>query len=93
MQWKPYDPRWLVELAGNACPEDPWLAEALAKCTRAAVASRAYTYFVDPANPNAPDSEWQFMESIILEHPTEGDLSLDILRGGRVGGVEFLKHV
>ena len=47
-------------------------------------------YFVDPRRPNQPGSDWQFEENIILEHPTEGDLVLDILKGHRVGGVEFL---
>lgn len=93
MQWKPYDPGWLVALARESRPDAPWLAEALARCTRAAEKSRAYVYFVDPAHPNEHGSEWQFEESILLEHPREGDLVLDVLRGRRVGGVEFLKRL
>jgi hypothetical protein len=93
MQWQPYDPGWLVALARESRPDEPWLAEALAKCTRAAEESRAYVYFVDPAHPSEPGSEWQFEENILLEHPREGDLVLDILRGRRVGGVEFLKRL
>lgn len=93
MQWKPYDPGWLVELARGSRPDEPWLAEALARCTRAAEESRAYLYFVDPARPDEPGSEWQFEQNVLLAHPREGDLVLDILRGRRVGGVEFLKRV
>ena len=90
MHWKPYDPRWLVDLAREAAPDKPWLAAALASCTRAAEESRAYTYFVDPSNANKPGAEWQFEENIVLEHSVEGDLVFDILTGHRVGGVEFL---
>jgi hypothetical protein len=93
MQWKPYDPTWLVELARESRPDEPWLADALARCTRAAEESSAYTYFIDPTNPNQPGSEWQFEENVVLEHPHEGELVLDILGGRRVGGVEFLQRL
>jgi hypothetical protein len=93
MQWKTYDPGWLVAIARESRPDEPWLAEALARCTCAAEESRAYVYFVDPAHPNEPGSEWQLEENILLAHPREGDLVLDILRGLRVGGVEFLKRL
>lgn len=93
MQWKPYDPGWLVELARAFRPDAPWLAEALSKCTRAAQESRAYIHFVDPAHPNEPGSDWQIEESIVLHHPQEGDLVLDILQGARIGGVELLKRL
>ena len=93
MNWEPYDPTWLVDLARESCPDEPWLVAALRHCTRAARESRAYLHFVDPANPNAPGSEWQFVDNILLEHPTEGDIVLDILTDRRVGGVEFLGRI
>lgn len=93
MQWRPYDPAWLVELARESRPDEPWLAEALARCTRATEGGRAYLYFVDPALPNEPGSQWQFEGNVSLEHPREGTLVLDVLRGRRIGGVELLKRV
>ena len=93
MNWEPYDPTWLVDLARQSCPDESWLVAALQRCTRAARESRAYLHFVDPANANAPGSEWQFVENILLEHPTEGDIVLDILTDRRVGGVEFLGRI
>jgi hypothetical protein len=90
MKWERYDPTWLVELAREVCPDEPWLPAALERCTSAAVESRAYIHFVDSSNPNMPGSAWQFVENILLEHPTEGDIVLDILSDRRVGGVEFL---
>ena len=93
MEWKSYDPTWLVELARESLPEEPWLAEALARCTHAAQERRAYIYFADPSHPDEPGSEWQFHENIVLEHPKEGDLVVDVLRGQRIGGVEFLQRI
>lgn len=93
MEWQPYDPAWLVALARETVPGDPWLADALATCTRASQESRAYLYFVDPARPNEPGSAWQLAETVVLHHPREGDLVLDVLKDGRIGGVEFLKRL
>ena len=50
----------------------------------------AYIHFVNPTNPDEPESEWQVQTNFELRHPTEGDLVLDILEGNRIGGVEFL---
>jgi hypothetical protein len=88
--WKPYDPTWLVELAKAQLPEEAWLPAALAACTQVLRESEAYIHFVDPAHPDEPDSEWQFQTNLMLQHPTEGDLVLDILDRNRVGGIEFL---
>lgn len=93
MDWHPYDPTWLTLLVKALHPQEPWLAEALMTCTTAAAEGRAYLRFADPNSPNRLDSEWQFERSIMLEHPTEGTLVLDVLRGGRVGGVEFLNRL
>lgn len=91
--WEPYDPTWLVELARQQRPEERWLPEALAKCTRCLRESRAYFYFVDPARPNEAGAEWQFDTNITLESPAKGSLVLDILKGFRVGGVEFVDKI
>jgi hypothetical protein len=88
--WKPYDPAWLVELARAQLPEEPWLPAALAACTMARQESAAYIHFVDRADGDESGSEWQAQTDLVLDHPTEGELVLDILEGNRVGGVEFL---
>ena len=88
--WKPYDPAWLVELAKAQLPEEPWLPGALAACTMARQESEAYIHFVDRSEPDGLASEWAEQTDLILKHPTEGELVLDILEGNRVGGVEFL---
>jgi hypothetical protein len=55
--------------------------------------ARPYTYFVDPTNPNKPGSEWQFDANIVVEHPTEGTLVLDVLKDQRIGGFETLDRI
>jgi hypothetical protein len=87
--WEAYDPAWLVELARAQHPEKPWLASALSACTRGRYESRAYIHFVDAARPGEPGSPWQFRENVLL-HALEGDVVLDVLEDGAVGGAEFL---
>ena len=93
MDWTPYDPSWLVAWLRANRPELTALADALARCTRAAEGGRAYLYFVDPAAANQPGAGWQMGESVTLEHPREGTLVLDVLADGRVGGIEFLRRL
>ncbi|PHQ28095.1 hypothetical protein CJ305_16905 [Leeuwenhoekiella nanhaiensis] len=54
---------------------------------------QAYVRFVSGFKPNQSDSEWQFEECIELEHSSEGIIVLDILKDGRIGGIEFLNYI
>ena len=93
MEWEPYDPTWLVEWVRKNVPGEPWLADALARCTRGAWGGRAYLYFVDPTDANQPGAEWQIADSVTLDHPKEGTLVLDVLSDRRIGGIEFLARL
>ena len=88
-RWRLYDPAWLQDLAREQLPEEKWLYESLARCTQAS-GEIPYIHFVNPRRPNKPKSDWQFETNVHLEHPEYGELILDILKGNRVGGVEFL---
>ncbi len=95
-QWEDYDPEWLVELAmasPEAMADHPWLPSALRRCTCCLRESTAYIYFVEAVRPNEPGSHWQFDVCVVLEHPVEGELVLDLLKYERVGGVEFLSRL
>lgn len=92
-KWIAYDPAWLVDASERQYPDQPQLVAALARCTRACRESRAYIHFVAPERPNQPGSEWQFERNLLLEKTAHGTLVLDILRDGRVGGVEFLSRL
>jgi hypothetical protein len=81
--WQSYDPSWIVELAREQLPEEPWLPAALAARTRTRRRSDAYIYFVDPDRANQPGSPGQFDSCVELDSPTEGWLVLDILKETR----------
>lgn len=93
LTWESYDPTWLVILAKEQYPYEPEFGEALARCIRRAEDCQSYMYFVDPKDANQPGAEWQFKQNIMLASETEGTLVLDVLKDGRIGGVEFLKRL
>ena len=86
LRWERYDPGWLVELARREEPHEPWLAEALARCTRAAWECSAYLRFVsreeERDNPLVA-------ESYVWNPGQSEELVIDVLHDGRIGGVEF----
>lgn len=88
-----YDINWLVELLEEQYPEKNEIIENLKDCKEGSWQSKAYIYFISPDNPNQPDSKWQFKESIVLEHKTEGTIVLDVLKENKIGGIEFLKYL
>lgn len=85
-RWKRFDNTWLLESAKDKFPDDYELHNSIRECRKVMNGC----YFVNPKNPNKPNSEWQFERSIILENTIEGDIVLDILKDGRVGSIEYL---
>jgi hypothetical protein len=91
--WQAFDPGWLVRLAEDQHPRHPQIAQALQECTRGRPESRSYIHFVDPRRPQQADSPWQFATTVTLHDPQAGEISLDVLTNGRIGGVEFLDRL
>ncbi|NOQ71709.1 MAG: hypothetical protein GQ574_06905 [Crocinitomix sp.] len=92
-KWVAYNPEWIVKIATEQIPDKPEIIKALSECTVGLRESRAYIYFVNGEKPNQPNSEWQFEENIILEDKKNGTIILDVLKGNKIGGIEFLKFV
>ncbi len=86
----PFDPSGLPELALAKCPGHPWLADALRACTVQWNRNELYSYFIDPATRA---TEWKFASTLMLDCPRRGGLAIDILKGDRIGGIEFLDAV
>jgi hypothetical protein len=84
-----YDPTWLIQLARVDVPDRPEIITALEHCTQPIATRQGYVQFVSAERPNQPGSAWQFRENIALEAP-EGTVVLDVLKDGRIGGVEFV---
>ncbi|MFT5914381.1 MAG: hypothetical protein ACI81T_000869 [Bacteroidia bacterium] len=89
--WNSYNPEWIVKIAKVQIPDRPEIIQSLAECTKSKIESKAYTYFEDCENPNHPNSNWQFKENIILEDKKMGTVILDVLKGNKIGGIEFLQ--
>jgi hypothetical protein len=80
--WHDYDPAWLVELARVQYPGEPWLQDALSRCTRFIRDSEHLYYFVDRM-------EGKFKANIELYSPENGKIILDLLKDGRIGAMEI----
>ena len=83
----------IVELIRKQKPERLDLIDQLRKQMNGSIDLRPYVKFVNSYKPNQKGSEWQFDENIILEHETEGTIVLDILKDGRIGGIEFISQI
>jgi hypothetical protein len=88
LDWQPYDPSWLVELARDTQPLEPWLPDALAGCVSYAEGCPARIYFVDPEGP-----DWRPKHEIALEPFDADDVVIAVLEGNRIGSVEFLDRL
>ena len=83
----------IVELISKQEPERMDLIDQLRKQVKGSIDLKPYVRFVNSDKPNQKGSEWQFDENVILEHETEGTIVLDILKDGRIGGIEFISQI
>ena len=83
----------LIEAAREQSPEYPWLPDALGSCGTGDWESAAYVGYISRKKPNQLGSEWQFETNVILMPETLGTVVLDILKGDRLGGIEFLNKL
>jgi hypothetical protein len=82
-----------MALARAQRPDEPWLADALSRCTVCLREGRAYLHFVDPdATIPSPD-DLDFDRNIVLRDSEGGDVVLDVLTGHRVSGAEFRRYL
>ncbi len=88
-----FEPMMLIEAVREQAREFSWLPDALMKCGRGEWESRAYVAYVSQSNPNQPGSDWQFETNVLLFHDKFGMVVLDILKGNRLGGIEFVDKI
>jgi len=84
-----YDTSWL--LISDETPDD--IVDAVTKIECVFSEADAYVYFVNPKNPNKEGSEWHFSRSHEIKNTTRGCVVLDILKDGRIGGIEFVDKI
>ena len=83
----------IIELLKEQEPDRMDLVNYLQKLDTRKWIRQPYVHFVSGFRPNQTGSEWQFEENIVLEHETEGTIVLDVLKDGRIGGIEFLTQI
>ncbi|GAA5022035.1 hypothetical protein GCM10011506_01700 [Marivirga lumbricoides] len=88
-----FEIEWIIDLIKEQEPNRTDLIEQLRASEIRQWIRRPYLRLVSGERPNQQGSEWQFLENIVLEHATEGTIVLDILKDGRIGGVEFLRQI
>jgi hypothetical protein len=83
--FRDYDPGWLIQAAKAQYPKDAALHAALASCTQV-LGEEPVLYFVDPQS-----TDWHVDRDIRINDTPKGDVEIDLLKDGRVGGLEFLQ--
>lgn len=84
------DIEYLIKLVKEQEPERQDLVSALLNCNGGHWSENGYYRFVDSKNPNQPNSDWQHEECIVLEQNEKGNIVIDLLKNGRIGGIEFI---
>jgi hypothetical protein len=87
----PFDPAWLVELAEKQWADEPFIAEALKQCTEGWWDDPGFIYFTDFFYPRDFCLPWFKKQGYFMKHETKGIVQLDMLRNGKIGGIQFLR--
>ena len=80
----------IIKYVEQQAPDRKDLVTALRNCKNGKWTSNGYYQFVDSKNANQIGSKWQFDENIVLEQENKGDIVLDVLKDGSIGGIEFI---
>jgi hypothetical protein len=83
----------LIELVRKQQPERQDIITALTKIVGGYWENEAYYRFVNSDIANKLGAEWQFDETIILEHEKIGTIIKDYLKDKRIGGIKFYKLI
>jgi hypothetical protein len=79
----------IIELIEQQEPTRQDIILGLLNCVGGQWRGRAYYQFVDSTNANQFGAEWQFEDSLVVEHPKKGTIIIDKLKDNRIGGIEF----
>jgi uncharacterized protein YuzE len=83
----------IIKLVEQQEPDRQDLIIALRNCKNGKWTSNGYYQFVDSNNANQIGYKWQFDENVVLEQENKGDIVLDILKDGSIGGIEFIDQI
>jgi hypothetical protein len=74
----------IIELVREQHPERQDVIVGLQNTVRGKWTSKGYYQFVHSSNANDYD------EAIVIEQDSKGDIIIDLLKAGRIGGIEFM---
>lgn len=80
----------IIRLVREQEPDREDIITALQNCKGGHWSSNGYYQFVNSRNPNQTGSDWQHDECIVIEQVNQGDIVIDLLKDGRIGGIEFI---
>lgn len=84
---------WIIDLIKEQEPDRFDLIDQLNKFERKMWIRQPYVSLIEGNPLNFPAPEWQLDENVTLEHKTEGTIVLEILKDGRIGGIEFINQI
>ena len=84
------DLKEIIKLVEEQLPDRQDIVKALLECGNGSWTSRGYLQFVSSINANQPNAEWQHSDCIVIEQKNRGDIVIDVLKDGRIGGIEFI---
>ena len=82
----------IIDLVRQQEPQRQDIVKSLKRCSGGKWTSNGYYKFSTPKNGNK-GPEWEFRENIVLEHEFLGLIVLDLLKNGRIAGIEFINLI
>ena len=82
----------IIDLVRQQEPLRQDIVKSLKKYSAGKWTSSGYYKFSAPKNGNK-GSGWEFRENIVLEHEFLGLIVLDLLKNGRIAGIEFINLI
>ena len=81
----------IIELVKQQVPERADVVKSLKKCSEGEWTSSGYFQF--SLSKKGKSADWKFNENLLLEHEFLGFIVLDILKNGRIAGIEFINLI
>lgn len=89
-----FDIASLVPILLEKYPDCEWIKSQLKNSNIVKWQSAAYCYLVEPSDqPNTKGSTWQFKHNLDISHPDFWIVVIDVLKGNKIGGIEFVGNI
>ena len=82
----------IIDLVRQQEPQRQDIVKSLKQCSGGKWISSGYYKFYALKNGNK-GPKWEFRENIVLEHKFLGLIVLDLLKNGRIAGIEFINLI